>query len=78
MRVVNVKFIVWVYSMNLSRTFEALLIRIDGLLLRSTVCGQRIAHRKSKETNQEPGNRLGCCLVSFHFLCAVLCPQAVL
>ena len=42
MRVVNVKFIVWVYSMNLSRTFEALLIQIDGLLLRSTVCPQEI------------------------------------
>ena len=42
MRVVYVKFIVWVYSMNLSRTFEALLIQIDGLLLRSTVCPQEI------------------------------------
>ena len=24
-----------------------------------------------------PGNRLGCCLISFHFLWAILCPQAV-
>ena len=39
-------------------------------------------HRKWKETKQlpgtaGPGNRLGCCLVSFHFLWAILCPQAV-
>ena len=36
-------------------------------------CGHRMAHRKWKETKQEPGtagpgNMLGCCLVSFHFL----------
>ena len=24
-----------------------------------------------------PGNSLGCCLISFHFLWAILCPQAV-
>ena len=41
-----------------------------------------MAHRKWKETKLQPGtaglgNRLGCCLVSFHFLWAILCPQAV-
>ena len=41
----------------------------------STACGHRIALRK--ETKQEPGtaepgNRLGCCLISFHFLWAIL------
>ena len=51
-------------------------------LSRSTTCRHGIAHRKWKENKQqpgtaEPGNRLGCCLVSFHFLWAILCPQAV-
>ena len=41
-----------------------------------------MARRIWKETKQEPGtagpgNMLGCCFVSFHFLWAVLCPQAV-
>ena len=40
-------------------------------------------HRKWKETKLQPGtaglgNMLGCCLLSFHFLWAILCPQAVL
>ena len=48
-----------------------------------TVCGDRMAHRKWKETKQQtsmlPGPAVpGCCLVSFHFLWAILCPQAVL
>ena len=48
-----------------------------------TACGHRIAHRKWKETKLQPGTagpgiRHGCCLVSFHFLWAILCPQAVL
>ena len=35
-----------------------------------------MAHRKWKEAKQEPGtagpgNRLGCCLISFHFLCYI-------
>ena len=52
------------------------------LALCYTACGHRMAHRKWKETKQEPGtagpgNRLGCCLVSFHFLWAILCPEAV-
>ena len=39
-------------------------------------------HRIWKETKQEPGtaglgNMLVCCLVSFHFLRAILCPQPV-
>ena len=41
-----------------------------------------MAHRKWKEIKQQPGtagpgNMLGTCLVSFHFLWAILCPQAV-
>ena len=48
-----------------------------------TACGHRNAHRKRKETKLQPdtagpGNRLCSCLVSFHFLWAILCPQAVL
>ena len=47
-----------------------------------TACGHRIAHRKWKDTKLQPGiagpgNRLGCCFISFHFLRAILCPQAV-
>ena len=50
--------------------------------VQSTVCGHRFAHRKWKETKLQPGtggprNRLGCCFVSFHFLWAILCLQAV-
>ena len=41
-----------------------------------TACGQRMAHRKWKETKLQPGtagpgNMLGCSLVSFHFLWAI-------
>ena len=41
-----------------------------------------MAHRKWKETKLQPdtdgpGNLLGCCLLSFHILWAILCPQAV-
>ena len=41
-----------------------------------------MAHRKWKEAKQlpdtaGPGNMLGCSLVSFHFLWAILCLQAV-
>ena len=47
-----------------------------------TACGHRIANRKWKETKLHPGtagpgNMLGSCLVSLHFLWAILCPQAV-
>ena len=42
-----------------------------------------MAHGKWKETKLQPGtagpgNMLGCSLVSFHFLWAILCPQAVI
>ena len=48
-----------------------------------TACGYRIAHRIWKETKQEPGTAgpgimLGCCLVSFHFLWAILSTSTVL
>ena len=48
-----------------------------------TACGHRMANRKWKGTKQLPGtagpvNMLGSCLVSFYFLWAILCPQAVL
>ena len=45
--------------------------------------GHRMAHRKWKETKQQPSMLPcttavpGCSLVSFHFLWAILCPQAV-
>ena len=47
-----------------------------------TACGHRMAQRKWKATKLQPGtgrpgNMLGCCLVSSHFLLAILCPQAV-
>ena len=47
-----------------------------------TACGHRIAHRKWKENKLHPGtagpgNMFGSCLVSSHFLWAILCPQAV-
>ena len=43
----------------------------------TTVWGRRMAHRKWKETKQQPGtaephNMLGCCLVSFNILWAIL------
>ena len=47
-----------------------------------TVLVLRMAHRIRKETKQEPctagpGNMLGCCLVSFHFLWAILSTSTV-
>ena len=46
-----------------------------------TACGHRMAHRKWRETKQEPGtagpgNMLGCCLVSLHFLGYILCSRS--
>ena len=46
------------------------------------VCGHRMAHRKWRETKLHPdtagpGSMLGWCLISFNFLWAILCPQAV-
>ena len=51
--------------------------------LNYTACGHRMAHRKWKETKHQPSllpgpSVPGCSLVSFHFLWAILCPQAVL
>ena len=48
----------------------------------STACGHRMAHRKWKESKQQPSMLPGpavpgCCYISFHFLWAILCPQAV-
>ena len=48
----------------------------------NTACGHRMAHRKWSETKQQPSMLPGpavpgCCLVSFHFLWAILYPQAV-
>ena len=48
----------------------------------STVLVLRMAHRKWKETKQppgtaEPGNMLGCCINSFHFLWAILSTSTV-
>ena len=50
--------------------------------LSSTVLVLRMAHRILKETKQEPGkagpgNMLGSCLVSFHFLSAILSTSTV-
>ena len=47
-----------------------------------TVLVLRMAHRMWKETKQQPGtagtgNMLGCCLVSFHFLWAILSMSTV-
>ena len=47
-----------------------------------TVRVDSLPHRKWKETKQQPSMLPGpavpgCCLVSFHFLWAILCPQAV-
>ena len=54
----------------------------EGWKDHSTVLMFKIAHRIWKEAKQQqgtagPGNMLGSCLVSFHFLWAILCPQAV-
>ena len=48
-----------------------------------TVLVLRMAHRIWKETKQEPGtagpgNMLGCCLIYFHFLLAILSTSTVL
>ena len=47
-----------------------------------TVLVLRMAQRKWKDTKQEPGtagqgNMLGCCLISFHFLWAILSTSTV-
>ena len=47
-----------------------------------TVLVLRMVNRKWKETKQEPGTAgpgkmLGCCLISFHFLWAILSTSSV-
>ena len=47
-----------------------------------TVPVLRMAHRKWKETQKQPGtvgtgNMLGCCFISFHFLWAILSTKTV-
>ena len=54
----------------------------NSCLLECTVLVLRMAHRIWKETKQEqgsarPGNMLGCCLVAFHFLWAILSTSTV-
>ena len=58
------------------------LLQIHTSLQYCTACRHRMAHRKWKESKQLPSMlpgtaAPGCCLVSFHFLWAILCPQAV-
>ena len=69
---------------GLGSQFEISLVCKASTVLCSscTAYGHRIAHRKWKDTKLQPGTagpgkRLGCCLVSFHFLWTILCPQAV-
>ena len=50
--------------------------------INNSACGHRMAHRKWKETKQQPSLLPdpavpGCSLFSFHFLSAILCLQAV-
>ena len=52
------------------------------MLVTYTMLVLRIANRIWKETKEEPGtdgpgNMLGCCIVSLHFLWAILCLQTV-
>ena len=57
--------------------------RFWGMIKTSTVLVLSMAHRKWKEFKQQPsmfpGSDVpGCCLVSFHFLWAILCTSTVL
>ena len=71
---------------HLLRSYPARIPSISAILIPHkcyTACGHSIAHRKWKETKLQPGtagigNMLGRCLVSFHFMWAILCLQAVL
>ena len=70
----------------MANTSRQIIVQTEVLCLKKkicTACGHRLAHRKWKETKQQPSMVSGpavpgCCLVSFHFLWAILCPQAVL
>ena len=51
--------------------------------VRCTVLVLRMAHRKWKETKEQPGtagpgNMLSCCLISFHFMWVILSTSTVL
>ena len=59
-----------------------LILQLLGSFYQSTVPVLRMAHRKWKEAKQppgraEPGNMLGCCLNSFHFIWAILSTSTV-
>ena len=68
-------------------TYRAVHLAIDYRMLTTnlevcTVLVLRMAHRIWKETKQQPGtavlgNMLGCCLVSFHILWAILSTSTV-
>ena len=78
------------HSMAISRNLRAKTLPLpdvcNAIALESdrcTACVHRIYHRKWKETKQLPSMLPGpavpgCCLVSFYFLWAILCTQAVL
>ena len=56
--------------------------QVKGMCEYSTACGYRMVDRKRKEGKQQPSMLLGSAvpgssLVSFYFLWAILCPQAV-
>ena len=60
------------FALN-SHDYAVVLSRVEE----STVIVLRMAHRIWKESKQqpgtaEPGNMLGCCLISFYFLWAIL------
>ena len=55
---------------------------MENYRVQTTVLVLRMAHRIWKETKQQPGtavpgNMLGCCLISFHFLWAILSTSTV-
>ena len=61
---------------------ERVLLFPIWIWLSFTACGHRMANRKWEETKQQPSMLPGlpvpgCSLVAFHFLWAILCPQAV-
>ena len=61
---------------------NVIIICLNHSFCKPTACGHRMANRKWKATKQLPSMLPGpavpgCCLVYFHFLCAILCPQAV-
>ena len=70
------------YYLGYSKSLKTSGLKINAFWKYCTVPVLRTAHRKWKETKQEPGttgpgNMLGCCLVSFHFLWAILSMSTV-